>query len=52
LEWNEDCLDFSHNQRPVFTASNWQVRQPLFSSSINRWQHYRAHLGPLLQLAP
>jgi hypothetical protein len=30
------------------TASLWQVRQPLYSTSIGRWRHYAGHLAPLL----
>lgn len=51
VEWDEKCLDFSRNEQAVFTASNWQVRQPLYQSSVGRWEHYRAHLGALLQLS-
>ncbi len=29
-------------------ASNVQVRQPLYRSSLGRWRHYEAYLGPLL----
>jgi tetratricopeptide (TPR) repeat protein len=49
LEWDPACLAFHETERPVLTASVWQVRQPLYSSSMGRWQHYRAHLGPLLE---
>jgi Sulfotransferase family len=51
LPWDARCLDFQHNELPVFTASNWQVRQPLYSSSVERRKYYRKHLGPLAQLA-
>ena len=27
----------------------WQVRQPLYDSSVGRWRQYEAHLGPLLK---
>jgi len=47
LEWDERCLAFYENQRPVYTPSFWQVRQPIFASSIGRWRHYAKHLGPL-----
>ena len=47
LEWDDRCLDFHENQRPVRTASQWQVRQPLFTSSVGRWRNYEKHLGPL-----
>ncbi len=53
LDWEPACLDFHRTQRPVFTASSWQVRQPIYNRSVGRWRHYQRHLGPLLEaLAP
>jgi hypothetical protein len=49
LEWELACLDFHHTERPVLTASVWQVRQPLYSRSVGRWRSYQEHFGPLLQ---
>jgi hypothetical protein len=49
LEWNDSCLAFHRNKRPVETASGIQVRQPLFRSSLRRWHRYEASIGPLLQ---
>lgn len=49
LDWEDACLSFHKTQREVFTASRWQVRQPLYSSSVGRWRNYRAHLVPLLE---
>jgi Flp pilus assembly protein TadD len=49
LEWDPACLDFSQLQRTVRTASAEQVRQPLYTRSIGRWQRYRDHLGPLFE---
>jgi tetratricopeptide (TPR) repeat protein len=49
LEWDPACLSFHETERQVLTASVWQVRQPLYSSSIGRWRQYRRHLGPLLE---
>jgi hypothetical protein len=40
LDWEPACLDFYKTERPVLTASAWQVRQPLFSRSVGRWRHY------------
>lgn len=48
LDWDPACLDFHRTERPVFTASAWQVRQPLYRASIGRWRHYQTHLSPLL----
>jgi hypothetical protein len=50
LDWEPACLDFHKTERPVFTASSWQVRQPLFTRSVGRWRHYERHLGPLLEV--
>ena len=50
LEWDDRCLEFYKNERPVSTASSWQVRQPIYKSSTARWKRYEPHLGPLAQL--
>ncbi len=47
LEWDEACLRFHENKRPVLTASNWQVRQPMYKSSVERWRNYTSELAPL-----
>jgi tetratricopeptide (TPR) repeat protein len=41
LEWEPACLDFHLTERPVLTASAWQVRQPLSTRSVGRWRNYR-----------
>ena len=35
--------------RAIATASAWQVRQPLYKTSVKRWKNYEKHLGPLFQ---
>jgi hypothetical protein len=50
LDWEPACLDFQKTERPVLTASAWQVRQPLFTRSVGRWCKYERHLQPLLQV--
>ncbi len=50
LPWDDACLAFQQNKRAVRTASSWQVRQPLYKSSVARWKRYEAHVGPLLGL--
>ena len=47
LPWDERCLAFYEKERLVRTASFWQVRQPIYASSIGRWRHYAKHLAPL-----
>ncbi len=49
LEWEARCLDFHKTRREVTTASRWQVRQPLYKSSIGRWKPYEPFIGPLLE---
>jgi tetratricopeptide (TPR) repeat protein len=48
LEWNDACLDFHKTKRQVRTASVVQVRQPIYTSSVQRWRKYEKFLGPLL----
>jgi tetratricopeptide (TPR) repeat protein len=49
LPWDPRCLDFQKNARRVATLSITQVRQPVYTSSVERWRHYEKHLGPLLE---
>jgi hypothetical protein len=48
LPWNNACLEFHKTERNIRTASVTQVRQPIYSSSVERWRHYEKYLGPLL----
>jgi tetratricopeptide (TPR) repeat protein len=47
LPWDEACLQFQQTERPVLTPSKWQVRQPIYRSSMARWRRYEAHIAPL-----
>jgi hypothetical protein len=47
LDWESACMDFHRTERPVVTVSYWQVRQPLYQSSVGRWRNYEKHLDPL-----
>lgn len=47
LEWDPACLDYHQRGGAVSTASLWQVRQPLYGTSLARWRRYETHLGPL-----
>jgi tetratricopeptide (TPR) repeat protein len=49
LPWDDACLEFHKSKRLVKTPSNWQVRQPIYSSSSGRWRNYEKHLGPLIE---
>lgn len=48
LPWDDACLTFHTNERKVRTASITQVRQPIYTTSVERWRPYAAYLGPLL----
>jgi len=50
LEWDERCLEFHTAERPVITASFWQVRQKMYNRSVGRWRRYEKYLGPLREL--
>jgi tetratricopeptide (TPR) repeat protein len=50
LEWNERCLNFDQTDRSVVTASHWQVRQKIYTTSLARWRNYEKFIGPLMIL--
>ncbi len=50
LEWDERCLEFHHSQRVVNTASNEQVREPIYTRSVQHWKKYRFALDGLPEL--
>ena len=53
LPFEEQCLRFHETDRAVKTASSEQVRQPIYSSSVNLWRNYEKHLQPTIDiLAP
>lgn len=47
LEWDDACLAFSQSTRTIHTCSKWQVRQPLYSTSVGRWKRFGHGLAPL-----
>ena len=44
LPYEERCLDAAFDPALVSTLSRWQVRQPVYSRSKERWRHYRVHV--------
>ena len=49
LPFEDACLRFHENDRPVRTASSEQVRRPIFREGLDQWRRYEAHLGPLAE---
>jgi tetratricopeptide (TPR) repeat protein len=47
LPFEESCLRFFENTRPVRTASSEQVRQPIYREGVDHWMHYAPWLAPL-----
>jgi predicted Zn-dependent protease len=47
LPFEQECLRFHENRRPVSTLSSEQVRQPLYTESLDHWRNYERWLGPL-----
>ncbi len=50
LDWNVACLSFRNNPRRVTTASQVQVRQDIYRSSVGRWRNYERQLQPLREI--
>lgn len=48
--WDPACLNFHKSSRAVQTPSRWQVRQGLYSRSIERWRNYAEYLPDLAAL--
>ncbi|MGH8249671.1 MAG: tetratricopeptide repeat-containing sulfotransferase family protein [Steroidobacteraceae bacterium] len=47
LPFEESCLRFYENKRPVRTASSEQVRQPIYREGVDHWRHFEPWLDPL-----
>jgi tetratricopeptide (TPR) repeat protein len=52
LEWDDRCLKPERNTRTVLTPSDWQVRQPIYRSTADRWRDYEPWLGEFRELLP
>jgi tetratricopeptide (TPR) repeat protein len=51
FEWQESYLDFHQSVSQSFTFSELQVRQPIATKRINRWQKYSDYLPELTALS-
>jgi tetratricopeptide (TPR) repeat protein len=47
LDWEDAILDFHRRESSVGSASFAQVRQPVYSSSVAKWRHFKPYLHPL-----
>jgi tetratricopeptide (TPR) repeat protein len=49
LDWTPEVLNHQNLERAVKTASVWQVRQPIYKTSKEKWRRYADFLTPLEQ---
>jgi hypothetical protein len=49
LDFEEECVNFHLNKRPVATPSSEQVRQPIYTDALEHWRNYEQFLSPLKQ---
>ncbi len=47
LPWEDGVLDFHKSDNSVRTLSVYQVRQPIYRSSVRSWERYADDLAPL-----
>jgi len=53
LPFDQACMNFHKSKKAVHTASASQIRQPMYTSSTQRWKNYEKHLAPMIEiLAP
>lgn len=45
VEWDEAVARPHETTGTVLTASNWQVRKPIYKSAVGRWRNYEGFLG-------
>ncbi len=50
MPWDDACLKPQDNIRTVKTPSVWQVRQPVYTTSTQRWRKYESCLGAFAEL--
>jgi len=50
LVWEDNCLDFHQNKRPIKTLSITQARQKIYKTSLNLSENYKLELKDLFSL--
>ncbi|MGR3913431.1 MAG: sulfotransferase [Gammaproteobacteria bacterium] len=50
LPWDDACLDMKKSGAAVRTASIWQVRQGIYTTSRERWRNYERQLAPAIAI--
>ena len=47
LEWEDSCLEFYKNKNIVKTLSTSQVREKIYTTSVNSWENYSKYIPEL-----
>jgi tetratricopeptide (TPR) repeat protein len=50
LPWSDACLSHESNRRAVRTPSLWQVRQPVYGTSVERWRRFEPWISEFAAL--
>jgi len=50
LPFEESCLRFYESDRAVVTASSEQVRQPIYTDSLEIWRPYEPYIDTLIDM--
>jgi len=49
LEWDKNCLEHYKKEGVINTFSQWQARQPIYSTSKERWRNYQEYFPELAE---
>jgi tetratricopeptide (TPR) repeat protein len=49
LDWDDACLRYYESKRLVRSASFAQVREPIYTTSLDRWRPFEQHLKPMFE---
>ncbi|RUO65896.1 Tetratricopeptide repeat-containing protein [Pseudidiomarina planktonica] len=47
IDWEPEVMEFYSKKTPSSTASAAQVRLPVYTSSVDKWKKFKAHLEPM-----
>lgn len=47
VDWTDEVMNYQNLDRAVKTASVWQVRQPIYKTSKQKWRRYQEYIKPL-----
>lgn len=48
IDWDPRSLQFHERRSNVTTASKWQVREPVYTGSVDRWRQFENQLKPMI----